>query len=66
MKMKKSLKELKEELDWYENTPWYIDRDGMPSIALIIFGIFTGFIGVLIYRFFKKENIREKINKIEV
>ena len=65
----KSLKELREELDWLENTPFYIGRDGSPSLGLIflviISGIVWGIIGILIYKYFKKRSLRKKISELE-
>ena len=65
----RDLKELKEELDWLENTPFYIGRDGLPSAGLILFIMFTGIIfgimGIFIYKQFKKKSIKEKIKELE-
>ena len=65
----KNLKELKEELKWLEETPFYISRDGAPSLLLILFIIFTGIIfGIIIiltYKYFKKRNLRKKIKELE-
>ncbi|MFC2016580.1 hypothetical protein ACFLUF_02575 [Chloroflexota bacterium] len=67
--VRKTLKELKEELKWLEETPFYIGKDGAPSIALILFIILTGFIlGIIIiivYRNFEKRSLREAIKECE-
>lgn len=57
--MKKTVKDYEKELNWYETTPIYIAKDGMPN-PLIIFGIPYLFI----YRFIKKSWIRYKIKKL--
>lgn len=55
------LKELKEELDWYENTPFYIGRDGMPSMVIIFFGWFYA----LVYKYYKLHMLKREIGKLE-
>ena len=67
MKKKKTLKEMEDELKWMEETPFYIGRDGAPSIPLILFIIFGGVIPTIIiiiaYRKFKKRNLRKAIKE---
>ena len=54
-----SIKELEEELKWLEETPFYIGRDGMPSIALILFTILTGLIiGIIIIKVWRRYRIK--------
>jgi H+/Cl- antiporter ClcA len=69
MKKQKTLKELETELNWLETTPFYIGKDGLPNITVILLilltGIIWGLLGYLIYRNYKKKNIRKKINKLK-
>ena len=65
----KSLKELKEELKWLEETSIFTGKDGMPSVALILFalitGILPGIIILLIYRSVQKDKLRKKITELK-
>jgi len=65
---KENLKELQEKLKWLEETPWYIGKDGLPSILLILLtivtGIVLGIIIILILRNIEKNRLREKIKQI--
>lgn len=69
MNKAKKIKELQEELDWLENTPFYIGDDGMPSIPVVIIilltGIIWGIIGILVYRHFRKKYLRKKIIELK-
>ena len=56
----KSLEELKANLKWIEETPFYIGDDGLPSGLLI----FTGIIPTLLFRFIKKKLLKRKIAKL--
>ena len=60
-----SLTELKEQHNYLETTPFYMGKDGLPSMALIMITILSGFLigitGILTYRYFKKKLIRKKI-----
>lgn len=57
----KSIKELEEELKWYEETPFYIGRDGAPSIVLMTFGL----ISAIIWRYYKKFSLRKKYKQLK-
>ncbi len=64
MGMKNKTK-FKKKLEWLENTPWYIGKDGMPNMALI-FGVFiTGIIPliiiILLYRSHRKKYLKKKL-----
>jgi hypothetical protein len=65
MKKPKTLQELKKELNWLETNPFYIGRDGMPDLKILLFiiltGIIWGFLIVLIYKKIKKRNLKKKI-----
>lgn len=58
-------KNYKEELEWLENTPWYIGNDGMPNVAFILGVILTGvipaIIGIDIYRHLRKKWLKKQI-----
>lgn len=66
---KTNIKELEEELKWLEETPFYIGRDGMPSMLLILFVLFTGILpGILIvlgYKAYRKYSIKKKISQLK-
>lgn len=59
--------ELKAELKRLEETPFYIGKDGMPSIPLILFvlvtGILPGLILAIAYRKFRIYLVRKQINQ---
>ncbi len=63
------LDELKENLRLEEETPFYANNDGTPSILCIIFIVFTGIllgiIILIIYKNLKKSNLKKKIAEIE-
>ncbi len=67
--VEKSLKELKEELKWLEETPIYIGGDGAPSLLLILLilltGILFGIVFLLIIRFIRKSKLEKKIDELE-
>ncbi len=58
-------KNYKEELEWLENTPWYIGSDGMPNVILVIGVLLTGIgipiIIILSYKYFRKRWLKTKI-----
>ena len=66
---KKSLKELKDELEWLEKTPFYMSKDGAPSPLIILFiittGIIIGLAILLFFKFLKKRRLRKKIKLLE-
>lgn len=60
-------KELKEELEYLETTPFYIGRDGLPNLPLIflvlITGVVPGIIILLVQRHFRKAQIIKELKR---
>jgi len=63
------IKILKEELKWLEETLFWIGRDGMPNMLLVIGMFITGILPmviiILIHKFFKKRNLRKQIFELK-
>jgi hypothetical protein len=55
---------LKQDLDFYENTPWYLGKDGMTN-PWLFFSLFTGIgpgiLGIIIYRRIMAWRLRKRL-----
>jgi len=69
MKHKLTIDKLKEELDWLENTSWYIGNDGLPSLPLILLSLFSGIafgiIVIILYKKFRTKYVKDKLTELE-
>lgn len=65
MRSSGELSKLKEELTWLETTPWYLSKDGMPNLWLIVVGFIWGWVLVIAYRWLRKRHLRRLIAEIE-
>lgn len=60
-----SREKLQSDLHFFENTPWYLARDGMVNywlFPLFIFGFGLGIILIPIYRMFRANQIRHRLS----
>ena len=55
------IKELEQELKWREETPFYLSKDGMPNLFLLI----IGWPFLFIYKIFRIRGLKEEIRRLK-